>query len=91
VISSDGNELYEVKNPHLDTSLRHFTCSCYDFERRKRWCKHILPVTMYQRKQDQELPDTAEAGKVSIIENGSSGSHDGHAAADVGSAMSSGQ
>ncbi|KAG0217916.1 hypothetical protein BGX31_000097 [Mortierella sp. GBA43] len=61
VLSSGKDRWYSVTNTkrgQLRQFLDHSTCSCMDFERRKRWCKHISAVSKYLQ-QTHHRPEIA--------------------------------
>ncbi|KAF9957483.1 hypothetical protein BGZ65_002023 [Modicella reniformis] len=60
VPSSGGDKWYKVKRPQKDIEFTRCSCTCEDFRRRKRKCKHIFAVLMYHTKQGPDL-DTIEA------------------------------
>ncbi|KAF9971268.1 hypothetical protein BGZ65_010532, partial [Modicella reniformis] len=68
VVSSKNNDLYEVKNKRQDGILDHFTCTCKDYKRRKKPCKHVHAVTMCWDRQ-WEQGNTVKPEIIDITED----------------------
>lgn len=82
-----GEKLYSIKNRRLDTVLNHFTCTCKDFQHWKRWCKHILAVTIYHHRQENPIEpvtiDLTEDDDDAAVEPEIDLSEDGAAASET--------